>query len=229
MPYSVKRSFRAKHVRLEVRGIIGLTVIIPRYYNAGQVSGLLRKKRRWILDKLARYGKVHLLHAERELRSGDSIPFLGRQLKLVKLNNPKIADSVKLEENRLLVNLDARNGRLNLTLEAWYRHQAERLIKQRTSELCRRLGVTHGRLTIRGTKTRWGSCSQKGNLNFNWKLMMVPEPVIDYVVIHELAHLKEMNHSKKFWSLVAEHCPRWREHRKWLKEHQAGLIGTPFS
>ncbi len=141
----------------------------------------------------------------------------------MKRNNQGMADSVELEQNRLVVNLNARNGQLNLVLEAWYRQQAERLIKKRADELCPRLGVTYGRLSIRGARTRWGSCSRKGNLNLNWKLMMLPEPVIDYVVIHELAHLKEMNHSKKFWDLVAEHCPQWRKHGKRLKDHAAEL------
>jgi len=134
-----------------------------------------------------------------------------------------------LEKSRLLVTLNSQNDRLNLVLEWWYRQQAEKLIKKRADELCPQLGVTYNRLTIRGAKTRWGSCSRKGNLNFNWKLMMVPEPVIDYVIIHELAHLKEMNHSRNFWKLVAEHCPKWRSHKKWLRGHEAGLTAKPLN
>ncbi len=221
--YTVKRSSRAKYVRLEVRAKTGLSVVIPASYNIDDMPALLKKKKRWILDKLAEYGKAQSVDVERKLRSGDSIPYLGRYLKVVEWHNPGTAHGVKLEQNRLLVNLDSRNGRLNLVLEWWYRQQAERLIKKRTDELCPRLGVTYGRLSIRRAKTRWGSCSRKGNLNFNWKLLMVPEPVIDYVIIHELAHLKEMNHSKKFWNLVAQHCPQWRKHRKWLRDHEAEL------
>ncbi len=227
--YAVKRSSRAKHARLEVRVETGLTVVIPGSYNINDIPDLLRKKGQWILDKLAKYANGHPITKGKELKSGDFIPYLGRPLKVVEQHNPGKAVSVRLENNRLLVDLNSRNGRLNLVLEWWYRQQAGKLIKKRADELCPRLGVTYGRLTIRGAKTRWGSCSQKGNLNFNWKLMMAPEPVIDYVIIHELAHLKEMNHSRKFWELVAEHCPKWRNHRKWLKGHEAELAAEPLN
>ncbi len=217
--YTVKRSSRAKHVRLEIRVTTGLTIVVPGSFNMDDIPALLKKKKRWILDKLAEYGKAQSVAVERNLKSGDSILYLGRYLKVVERHNPGAAYSVKLERNQLLVNLDSKNNRLELVLEWWYRKQAEILIKKRADELCHRMGVTYSRLTVRAAKTRWGSCSRKGNLNFNWKLIMMPEPVVDYVIIHELAHLKEMNHSKNFWNLVAQHCPRWREHRKWLKDH----------
>jgi len=221
--YAVKRSSRAKHARLEVCAGTGLTVVIPSSYNIDDIPDLLRKKGRWIINKLAKYVTGHQITEGKEPESGDSIPYLGRRLKVVtRCNSGTIAD-VRLEKNRLLVDLNSRNGRLNLVLEWWYRRQAEKLVKERADELCPRVGVTYVRLTVRGARTRWGSCSQKGNINFNWKLMMAPEPVIDYVIIHELAHLKEMNHSKNFWKLVAEHCPQWRRHRKWLKDHEAEL------
>lgn len=88
------------------------------------------------------------------------------------------------------------------------------------------IGVTYGRITIRNQKTRWGSCSSKGNLNFNCLLMMAPKEVIDYVVIHELCHRKEMNHSKEFWALVEKAMPDYRVHRKWLKENGALLMNA---
>ena len=229
VPYIVKRSSMAKHVRLEVSLKNGLTVVIPGSHSIEQITDLLRKKRRWILDKLAEYGKAQSTAAEKKLKSGDSIPYLGRHLKVVERHNPSTPVSVRLEKNRLLVNLDSQNGRLNMVLEWWYRQQAEILIKKRADELCSLLVVTYGRLSIRRAKTRWGSCSRKGNLNFNWKLLMVPESVINYVIIHELAHLKEMNHSKNFWKLVAEHCPQWRQHRQWLKEQEAELAAKSFA
>ena len=227
--YAVKRSSRAKHARLEVRVETGLTVVIPGSYNINDIPDLLRKKGRWILDKLAKYARGHPITKGKELKNEDFIPYLGRHLKVVIRHDSGTVDGVKLDKNRLLVDLNSRNGRLNLVLEWWYRQQAEKLIKKRADELCPQLGVTYSRLTIRGAKTRWGSCSKKGNLNFNWKLMMVPEPVIDYVIIHELAHLKEMNHSKSFWKLVAEHCPKWRSRKKWLRGHEAGLTAKPLN
>ena len=221
--YIIKRSARAKHVRLEVRQETGLTVVIPRSYKLKQLPTLLESKGNWILDKLTKYGQVQSLSDKKEAKSGDTIPYLGQNLEVIKRQNRGNANSIKLERNRLVVAIGSASSRLNLVLEQWYRMQAAKLIKERADKLSARLGLTYNRIIIRGQKTRWGSCSHKGNLSFNWKLIMAPEPVIDYVIIHELAHLKEMNHTKRFWELVGEHCPRWREHKKWLKDHQTEL------
>jgi len=221
--YIIKRSARTKHVRLEMRPETGLTVVIPKSYKIGQLPDLLEAKGRWILDKLAKCGEVQPLYADKAVKSGDVIPYLGRDLEVVKRQDHRIADSVKLEQNRLVVSLRSATSRLNLVLEQWYRMQAAKLIKERADKLSARLGLTYNRVIIRGQKTRWGSCSHKGNISINWKLIMAPEPVIDYIIIHELAHLKEMNHTKRFWELVAEHCPRWPEHKKWLKDHEPEL------
>ena len=100
-----------------------------------------------------------------------------------------------------------------------YREQARRVLTEKTAYYAKRLGVTYGRISIRGQKTRWGSCSAKGNLNYNWKLMLCPEEVQDYVVVHELAHRREMNHSKAFYRIVEEILPDYRERMRWLKDH----------
>ncbi len=97
-------------------------------------------------------------------------------------------------------------------------------LPERAHFLAKRIGVSFGRITIRSQHTRWGSCSAKGNLNFNCLLMLCPEPVRDYVVIHELCHRKEMNHSPRFWAEVEKACPDYRLHRKWLKDNGPGLI-----
>jgi hypothetical protein len=221
--YVVKRSYRANFARLEVRPQSGLAVVVPRSYDVSRIPELLNEKRRWILDKLAKLGHINLPSAGAGIKSGDTIPYLGRNLRVVRRKNSRGNDSIQVEGKRLVVSLNSTGVSLRLILESWYSREAEKLIRKRVDELSRKVGVKYGRLTIRGAKTHWGSCSQKGNLNFNWKLLMVPEPIIDYVIIHELAHLKEMNHSKKFWHLVSQHCPHWQKHRKWLKAHEAKL------
>ena len=102
--------------------------------------------------------------------------------------------------------------------------QAAYDLPARVAAYARRIGVSYGRITIRHQKTRWGSCSSKGNLNFNCMLMLAPAAVVDYVVIHELCHRKEMNHSKAFWALVQQHCPDYLLHRRWLKEHGRAIL-----
>ena len=221
--YTIKRSLRAKYVRLEVRPETGLTVVIPRSYKPDQILGLLKEKKRWITDKLASYSHIEQSRSNKSLKNGDSVPYLGRDLKVDIRLSEKNIESVNLERNRLVINQTTGENGANLLLERWYRMQVAQLIEEKANEISTRMNLKYGRLAIRGQKTRWGSCSQKGNLNFNWKLIMMPEPVIDYVIIHELAHLKEMNHTKRFWLLVEQYCPQWRKQRKWLKDHAMEL------
>ena len=99
------------------------------------------------------------------------------------------------------------------------REAAREAIGQKLWYYASRMGVTYGRVSIRDQKTRWGSCSAEGNLNFNWRLIMAPPGVMDYVVVHELAHRKEMNHSRNFWKVVEEAMPDYRKYKAWLKEN----------
>ena len=102
--------------------------------------------------------------------------------------------------------------------------QAREAIPQRVAFYAQQLGVTYGRVTIRTQRTRWGSCSSEGNLNFNCLLMLAPAEVADYVVVHELCHRKEMNHSRAFWGEVAQILPDYQTSRRWLRENGGGLI-----
>ena len=114
------------------------------------------------------------------------------------------------------------------------REAGKRLAKELLLKKCRyfaeRMGVSYGTVTVREQKTRWGSCSAKGNLNFNWRLLLMPERVMDYVIVHELAHRREMNHSAAFWQIVETYLPDYRERRQWLKENgirYAGPVELP--
>ena len=111
----------------------------------------------------------------------------------------------------------------NPALEAQYRKEARRRITERAAYFAEKMGVDYGRIAIKAAKTRWGSCSARGNLNFHWKLILMPPAILDYVVVHELAHRIEMNHSPRFWTQVERILPDYRERRRWLKEN-GGLI-----
>lgn len=101
----------------------------------------------------------------------------------------------------------------------FYRRMARDVIEQRCNYYSRLMNVNYNRIAIRDQKTRWGSCSSKKNLNFNWRLIMAPAGVLDYVVVHELSHLKEMNHSKRFWREVEQVMPEYKKYNNWLKEN----------
>lgn len=102
-------------------------------------------------------------------------------------------------------------------LRFWMLDKGSELIKKRTAEYSVMLGVNYNNIRIKDTKTRWGSCSSKANLNFNFRIIMAPEEVMDYIIIHELCHLKHMNHGKGFWETVAFYMPDYEKHKKWLR------------
>ena len=216
IPYLLKRSQRARHVRLEIWPESGLVVIVPRRCRLDDIPLLLQQKKGWILRKLSQR-QDRSRHAQTD---SNTVLYLGRQFTVVVREDG--AEGVTIAENCITVRLHNGNAP-GVALERWYRHEAERLIGQRMPEFSRALGVACRQFRVRAARTRWGSCSRNGNLNFNWKLIMAPEPVIDYVIIHELAHLREMNHSRRFWDLVQQHCPASRAHKNWLREHQAEL------
>jgi hypothetical protein len=224
--YVLKRSSRAKRVRLEVRQHSGLAVVVPRSYPLQDVDNLLRDKQSWILRHLAGAGRA-APPAAGDIGGGDLIPYLGRDLRVIDCQGDGRRPRVTLTPDGLLISGASDGRRLESLVEQWYRSQALQFVQPRVDSLTARWGLDYGRIIIRGQKTRWGSCSHRRTLSFNWRLMMVPEPVAEYVIVHEVAHLREMNHTHRFWKLVAEECPRWREHRRWLTGHGEWLSAGP--
>lgn len=108
--------------------------------------------------------------------------------------------------------------------EKWIREYARKVIETRTKDIAEKYGFKYKKISIRAQSTRWGSCSSDRNLNFNWKLIMAPVEVLDYVIVHELCHTVEMNHSKSFWNLVASVMPNYKVYRDWLKKNGGMLI-----
>lgn len=210
-------------MRIEVRDGAGLTVIIPRGCGLAEADEMVATKAGWVLDKYERYVENERCGATARLELGAMVPYLGRELRLVPCLETGFAGCVQMKGDALLIGLRQGDAGLRTLVEGWCRSQAAVVIKHKVDGLAAALGVRYKRLVIRGQRTRWGSCSQKGTLSFNWRLVMAPEPVLDYVVIHEVAHLREMNHTRRFWELVAEWCPSWRERKRWLNDHGAEL------
>jgi predicted metal-dependent hydrolase len=226
VPYVVKRSSVARQVRFEIKGETGLTVVLPRRCDLDAVDDMLREKSRWIVDKMDRFAGPTRPPGNGRVRFGDFVPYLGQEVRVVSCQDVAPVESIELQGQALMVHWGQERLELAPLLERWYRDQAASILKHKAGEFARALGVTYARFSIRGQRTRWASCSHRGTLSFNWRLIMAPEPVVDYVVIHEVAHLKEMNHTKRFWALVAESCPSWRERKKWLDDHGTELAAV---
>ena len=150
--------------------------------------------------------------------SADCVPYLGSALRVLEQAGRKRA------HRRADVLLVPPGAERRPALERWYRRAARIEIGDRLDDACRQAGTTYTALTIRGQRTRWASCSSSGAMSFNWRLLLAPEPVLDYVVWHEVCHLEVMDHSPRFWKLVGERCPDWRRHVRWLRNHGATLV-----
>ncbi len=154
------------------------------------------------------------------LESGDILYYLGEKRTLTVIREPRSRARVKAVMDRLLmfVPYEADYEWRRKQLEKWYRREAQTVFAQKAGEYAALLRVHFQEIRIKDQKSRWGSCSSMGNLNFNWRLLMAPEPVCDYVIIHELCHLIHMDHSPDFWREVERLCPAHKEYRKWLRE-----------
>lgn len=221
--YLLRESNRAKNISLKISMEKGLEVVVPVNYPTSHVETLLRDKEKWILQKLSLISQRAQQKKENSLVEKQAVSFLGKSYPLVLVLQQGYPE-VELIEDRIIVMLPQdHQDKVVQILESWLRYQAKEIIMQRLEFAAKGLGVHYKQVFIKDQKTRWGSCSSQGNLNFNYRLVMAPLPVIDYLVAHEAAHLIEMNHSRKFWALVERICPNYRVQRKWLKEHGTEL------
>jgi predicted metal-dependent hydrolase len=211
--YSVRRSERAKRVRVTVDASRGVEVVLPRRATEREAAAAIRELRPWIERRVAELARVRDTVAAR----GDTVPYLGETLRLV-------AEPGRTRAHRRGPELLVPDGPgREPALERWYRRAAREEIAPRLDRACALTDASYARLTIRGQRTRWASCSRSGAMSFNWRLLLAPEQVLDYVVWHEVCHLHVMDHSPRFWALLARHCPDYRLHVRWLRRHGATL------
>jgi predicted metal-dependent hydrolase len=215
LPYRIRRSDRASRVRVSVDPSGDVEVVLPRRSPASAAPAAIDELRPWIERRLREASAVRAAIAAR----GATLPYLGTQLALAPQQG---RTRVHRAGERLLVPAD--DERATAAIERWYRRAAAREIAPRLDAAARALGTTYTTLSIRGQRTRWGSCTARGAMSFNWRLLLAPEPVLDYVVWHEACHLRVMDHSPRFWALVRRHCPDFEEHRRWLRLQGSTLV-----
>jgi predicted metal-dependent hydrolase len=221
----LKVSPRARNLRLVIRHDRGLEVVAPRGTSRARVEEVLRDKAHWVLATLDRVALEAADSAPPPVVDGSMLPFAGRNLTLaLRMDAPAGRfRAILLDDVLTLTVAGGSQETVRAALETWYRRRACEIFAERLSVCNAVYGYTYGRVSIKEQKSRWGSCSRKGNLNFNWRLLLAPLPVLDYVVTHELAHLKELNHSDRFWRLVARGSPDYLAHRRWLRNHGRAL------
>jgi predicted metal-dependent hydrolase len=213
IPYTVRRSARAQRVRVNVHAHTGVEVVLPSRAPDRAAATAISELRPWIERRLAEAQSVLAQIAERR----GTVPYLGSALQLV----PQAGrQRVHRDGGRLLVP----EGDPGQALERFYRRAARAEIATRLDRATERSGTTYSGLTIRAQRTRWASCSAGGRMSFNWRLLLAPERVLEYVVWHEVCHLEILDHSPRFWALLQRRWPAYREDRDWLRRHGATLI-----
>lgn len=181
-----------------------------------------------LLDDIKRFLgglKDELPELFRPAETGRTAVFAGAELPLRERREPGSKTRVSAEDGGLTLVRGGDGMRAREALRAFYETRAQEAFGERVRFWAARMGLVERvkRVTIKDQRSLWGSCSEAGNLNFNWRVVLAPPEVLDYLVIHELAHLREMNHSSRFWAHVSEHCADYKARRKWLRLNAARL------
>lgn len=204
-----RRTFQLKIIspaQIEIRAPFTMT--------DNEIQALLTKKHHWLASHLIKASPTPpSVLPPKLLFFGEEIPLRRRITTTSAITATRTADSFLLTHPPAASLSDLRHA-----VTAYYRQTAKTVLTAKTDLWAERIGVTYNRITIKEQKTRWGSCSAKHNLNYNWRIIQAPDDVIDYVVIHELCHLRYLNHSSDFWRLVAVFDPHYAEHRRYLRQ-----------
>lgn len=201
-----------------------IRVSFPNRISRARVLRVIEDHAEWIREQYRRLHRLAAKQAANRLGTGTVLYHRGRKLQLVVLNPTPFRRGIFLRDSHLLCYVETGGSRtVRQILENWYRRETEKLIDNRIRRLA--LGLTERDFVfkVRSQKSRWGSCSEQGQLNFNWRLAMAPDYVLEYLIVHELAHLEELNHSPRYWRLVHRHGSRVKQARLWLKRNSARL------
>lgn len=218
--------FSARRRTLTIKVDEGCVVVrAPTFAAMGDIENFLRSKRTWVREKLAQQ-QAQLQARKRFWRSGELLPLLGAtvQLQVEHAAKGQVAfdgENLRVGVRRASAQLAER--RIQALVQQWYRERAASDIAQRVAHWQEVTGIAAKGHSIKTYKARWGACSHRRELTFNWKLVMAPPAVIDYVVVHELCHIVHFNHSPAYWQLVGRYQPDYKAHKRWLKNHGLSL------
>jgi predicted metal-dependent hydrolase len=216
LEYTIRRSPKRKTLTITVERDRSVVVHAPERMTDEALQQIVDSKKQWMLSKLRHPQKYQeRLHPPgKEVVNGESAPYLGKDYR-IEIGETR---SGKVELSRIFTIPAAKREQRRQVLREWYIERAKETILERVKLHAKELGVTYAASRIVDSRYRWGSCTVKNSVNFNWRLIKAPMFVIDYVVIHELSHLLEPNHTERFWSIVRANSPRMERAKLWLKQ-----------
>jgi predicted metal-dependent hydrolase len=225
--FSIRRSARARRSRLTITDEGDAVVVLTIRAAEADAADLVRRHRRWIANHQRRiHAQQFALEARPPLGAGREILFRGEPHRVVSIAaiDGRIRPTVREVDGRIVVTSARFEPRSTAEiLDGWLRDRARVAIEERIAVRGPEMGLAPKRIMVRDQKTRWGSASKRGTLSFNWRLIMCPPSVLDYLVVHELAHFKVAGHPRGFWRLVDRHFPDARAARRWLRDHHDEL------
>lgn len=219
-----KRRLRRLTLKIDMQRA-KLKISAPYLLSKREINYFISEKSNWIIKNLEKAQKQNREKPNLKFVSGETVFLQGQEYELEVNFSPKKRTKVELGSTKIKVQLHAFTAKseqkiqITAALKKFYKNMAKHIINARLEHFNEYYSLKYKRVSIKEMKTRWGSCSGKKNLNFNWKLVLAPPTILDYVVIHELCHLKHMNHSGDFWALVEEKMPNYKKHRKWLRDN----------
>ncbi|HJO92093.1 MAG TPA: SprT family zinc-dependent metalloprotease [Victivallales bacterium] len=205
---------KRKSIALEINKTGELIVRAPHSTTLDYLKKLVLHKKEWILDKQNTVIQK-IEKSRKEYRFGGKFYFLGKKYEIIPSNDN---ENIIYFQNNFFINVKYESYIKDLIVK-WYKLHADKIIKDRVIGLADDFNLDFKKIMITSAEKRWGSCSSRKHLNFSWRLIMAPIEIIDYVVVHELAHLKELNHSSRFWDLVGSMLPEYKKCKKWLRNN----------
>ena len=217
----IKKTNRKKTVSFQVVKE-RVKVLVPKHLNQSRIDKLIKSKSKWIKTKLSKVDQI-LPYRKKDYVSGEDFLYMGKHYRLKVLKGKKYNIELTDKYLKITIKSHTKDNKIKRLLKKWYFNNADNYLSELTNELSKKTGINFRSVKVRNYKSRWGSCSSSGKIFYNWKLIMAPTRIIQYVVFHELAHLKVHSHSPKFWRLLKSYYPNIEDAKSWLIQNKNRL------
>jgi predicted metal-dependent hydrolase len=224
LPLTIKENNRATRITLRIEpGGRALNLTVPAGLRKSEIEEFLERHQGWLLTKLSKFS------TDNPIRPGGFVPIRGVKHRIDHTGSLRGLTEIAVVDGVPVVRVSGLEDHLGRRVATFLKKEARRDMELLAFRHAASIRKPVASVTLKDTRSRWGSCSWDGNLSFSWRIVMAPPLVIDYLAAHEVAHLKEMNHGPKFWALCNQLCPRMEEARKWLKQNGSQLHALDFS
>lgn len=220
LQFAIVRSESRKSLGITVERDGALSLRVPQTCSENLMEQFVREKLLWVYTKLAEKQLLQQSSRQREYVNGEGFYYLGRSYRLLIVEAEMPSPMLRLHRGQFYMRVEALPQAKQHFVD-WYISHAQTWLLERTALYIERLNVDIAGMKVRNLGYRWGSCSSNNTINFHWRSILLPPPIIDYIIVHELAHLREPHHSKAFWALISRTLPDWERRKRWLAERGA--------